>query len=175
MSWWYIHTAHDTEMQGNLSSSEEVRRNEMSVPHLIEIYSWQVEGQAGVKREVENDGHCGEDLFSHGVWAPDLLNVPSRLCTPFLTLDPTLRATESAGGPGKHEILLGGLASRHFWYLSWNQTHTDIKCNILYMQYSTKHLLKASLYKADYQHKIFHLSIHKAIGTTHKLIRMRWN
>lgn len=47
MTWSYIHTTHNTEIQGNLSSSGEARRNEMCVPHLIETYSWQVEDKLG--------------------------------------------------------------------------------------------------------------------------------
>ncbi|KAG7262318.1 hypothetical protein CRUP_026958 [Coryphaenoides rupestris] len=42
---------------------------------------------------------------------PELLKLPSRLWTPFLTR----RATESAGGVGRQEARLGGRASRHFW------------------------------------------------------------
>lgn len=53
----------------------------------------------------------------HGVCAPRRLGfrLPSRLCTPLRTVEPTRRATESAGGAGRQELEAWGRASKHFW------------------------------------------------------------
>lgn len=174
MFWSYNHT--NIQMQGNLSSSDEARRNEMRVPRSIEIYSWQVEDKLGCGGRWRIRATLGRTHFLMVSGLQISWMFPAGFARPSWHWSP----------PCEQQSLQEGQANTRYCWGAWHpdtsdtsagtrHTHTEISndnyCILLYGQYSaaSKHPLKGRLYKGDDQHKILQFPICKAIWNSHGL------